>query len=267
LMQIPKIILLIGGLVLFTFLFVFGMLPAKAAPPRQLTPFPTPTPGPDGRIIYIVQPGDTLWRIAAISELSIDEIRLLNNLGPDEPILPNQALLLGLGGPVEVVPTPGPSPLPTSILPTPSPEAGTGVVCVFLFEDLNGDAFHQETEPMIPGGAISISNREGTVSQTANTSGGEEPDCFEGIPEGDYNVTVAVPEGFNPTTLLNYPLSLFAGDQTLLDFGAQISIQAEGEAPPPEQDGRSPLLGIVGAVLIIGGVGLGFFAGRLRRTP
>ena len=40
--------------------------PAYAAPALQLTEFPTPTPGPDGRIIYIVQDGDTLWRIAAV---------------------------------------------------------------------------------------------------------------------------------------------------------------------------------------------------------
>ncbi len=37
--------------------------PVTAAPPLQATDFATPTPGPDGKIIYIVQPGDSLWRI------------------------------------------------------------------------------------------------------------------------------------------------------------------------------------------------------------
>ena len=61
-------------------------IPALAAPKAQQTVFPTPTPGPDGRIIYIVQPGDTLWRVSAITGVPLDELRGLNNLGADEPI-------------------------------------------------------------------------------------------------------------------------------------------------------------------------------------
>jgi len=37
---------------------------------------------------------------------------------------------------------------------------------------------------------------------------------------------VAVPEGYNPTTVMNYALTVNAGDQALLDFGAQVSAQA-----------------------------------------
>ena len=39
--------------------------------------------------------------------------------------------------------------------------------------------------------------------------------------EGDYNVSVAIPEGYNPTTSLNAPITLVAGDITYLNFGAQ----------------------------------------------
>jgi hypothetical protein len=239
----------------------------KAAGALQLTPFPTPTPGPDGRIIYIVQPEDTLWRIAAISGLTVEEIQSLNNLGPGEPIVPNQALLLGLGGPVVASPTPGPSPTPTSLLPTPTALPGAGSICVLLFEDANGDAFHQEAEPGISGGAISVSDRSGAVQRTEDTQGGALPEaiCFEELPEGDYNITVAIPEGYNPTTLLSYPIRLNAGDETFLDFGAQISTRALIESPPPEEGGRSPLLGLIGGVLLVFGVGLGIAAGRLRR--
>ena len=52
--------------------------PVAAAPFQQPTPFPTPTPGPDGRILYTVQEGDTLFRIAAVSGVSVDEIRALS---------------------------------------------------------------------------------------------------------------------------------------------------------------------------------------------
>ncbi len=256
-----------AGLLTGILWLTLATLPTAAAPPLQLTPFPTPTPGPDGRIVYTVQTGDTLWRIAAISGLSLEEIRLLNNLGPDDPIIPGQILLLGLGGPVAVSPTVGPTAEPTSLLPTPSPFPGSGMICVQLFEDENGDAFRQDEELAIGGGAVSITNRSGTVSLSGTTSAGEEPNCFEELPEGDYNITVAVPEGYNPTTLLNYPLDLAAGDETILNFGAQISTQAVLESPPPAEGGQTPILGVLGGLLLVAGLGLAVFAGRMRRNP
>jgi len=69
-----------------------------AAPNPQLTNFPTPTPGSDGRIIYIVQDGDTLWRIAAVSGLNIADLRDLNNLGGGGYSIPRAADLLRIGG-------------------------------------------------------------------------------------------------------------------------------------------------------------------------
>ena len=91
-------------------LIIFGLSgTVSAAPALQLTPFPTPTPGPDGRILYIVKVGDTLLRISLISGVSLDELRGLNNLTGDN-IFEGQELLLGLGGPSQVTPTPGPSP-------------------------------------------------------------------------------------------------------------------------------------------------------------
>ncbi len=81
-----------------------------AAPQAQLTVFPTPTPGPDGKIIYIVQPNDTLWRISAITGVKIETIRDLNNLGVNDTIMPGDKLLIGFAGPVVGGSTPGPLP-------------------------------------------------------------------------------------------------------------------------------------------------------------
>jgi hypothetical protein len=74
--------------------------PVRAAPPAQI-PIYTPTPGPDGRIIYIVQANDTLLGIALLTGVPIEQLRALNNLSSDT-IFEGQELLLGLGGP-EVV--------------------------------------------------------------------------------------------------------------------------------------------------------------------
>jgi hypothetical protein len=263
-----------AGICLFLLIIIFStyQIPAQAAPPAQLTVFPTPTPGPDGKIIYIVQEDDTLWRISAITGVSIDELRDLNKLGPEDPIRPGDHLLIGLAGPVDVIPTPGPSPTPAPQLPTPSPEPGWGIVCIILYNDINGDSLRQEDEPSIPDGAISLNKRLGGISFTADTpSGGISPDaetpeelgftCFEELPEGEYNVTVAVPEGYNPTTELNQVLIIVAGDEVFISFGAQANSETLAEiAIVPESPRRSPVLGIAGGLILVIGIGLGIYA-------
>lgn len=238
--------------------------PTLAAPVLQLTPFVTPTPGSDGRILYKVQSGDTLLRISLIAGIPLDELRGLNNLVGDN-IVVGQELLLGLGGPSVVTPTPGPSPTPTPLLPTPTPKQGFGVLCVLLYDDRNGDSIRQEDEPSIPGGAISISNRAGSVSETVETAASTDPHCFGELQEGDYTITVGVPEGYNPTTATTYALELKAGDETFLGFGAQASTAAELQEPEQESGGQSILLGLVGGLFLLAGVGLAVFGTRLMR--
>ncbi len=240
--------------------------PVNAASPFQMTPFPTPTPGPDGRIIYIVQENDTLLRISLISGVSIDEIRGLNNLTSDD-ITVGQPLLLGLGGPVIVTPTPGPSPTATEIIPTATKIPGAGMICILLYDDRNGNAIRETDEPSIPGGAINLNDTIGVVSFTNETAAGEDPQCYENLPEGDYTISVAVPSGYNATTNMTYVLSLKAGDETYLDFGAQANSVNVTESPLPleEETGKSPLLGIIGGLLLVAGLVLGFFANRMLR--
>ena len=66
-----KRILLGAGLVLLILVISVQSYRTLAAPMAQLTVFPTPTPGPDGKIIYIAQEGDSLWRIAAINGIKM----------------------------------------------------------------------------------------------------------------------------------------------------------------------------------------------------
>ena len=84
-----------------------------------------------------------------------------------------------------------------------------------------------DTEAIIPDGNISISDRTGAVSLTGKTLAGEDPVCFIDIPEGDYNISIAVPADYNPTTELNYPLTLKAGDMATIGFGAQLKGQPQ----------------------------------------
>jgi hypothetical protein len=248
-------------------------LSAQAAPAAQLTPFPTPTSGVDGRILYVVQQGDTLWRIAAITGVTLDELRGLNRLGPDDIINPGDILLIGMAGPEIFTPTPGPASAPEEALSTPTVAAqGTGTICVILYNDIDGNAIRQEAEGWIRGGQISLSDRSGEVSETEETAPVFDADgdiaylCFADLPPGEYIVTLAIPEGYNPTTVLNRSLALSGGDEAYLSFGAQANSERIAEtAVIPVAPGKSPLLAIAGGILLAIGVALGIYAGLLSR--
>jgi len=248
---------------------IYSTASVQAAPifaPEEQIPINTPTPGPDGRIIWIVKANDTLLGISLISGVPIEEIRALNNFTSDT-IFEGQEIMLGLGGPAGVTITPGPSATITPFLPTPSPKPGTGNLCILLFNDHNGDSIRQEDEPSIQGGAISVSNRRGTFSDTRDTEAGLEPHCYEEIPEGDYSISVAVPEGYNATTRGSIEMDLKGGDETYINFGAQANAEtlAESQLIVPEEGDRSPLLGIVGALFLLAGVVVALFAGRILK--
>jgi LysM repeat protein len=264
-----KTIVYAVGICSIALLVIGWLLPVRVQAdqpaPQNQVPVYTPTPQPDGRIIYIVQPNDTLLRISLISGVSLDELRGMNNLVNDI-IITGQELLLGLGGPAEVKFTPGPTPTATVSYPTPTPEPGTGNLCILLFNDTNGDSLRQEDEPSIPGGAISVSNRSGSVSETVDTGTGFEAHCFEYLLEDEYTISVAVPAGYNATTNSSYILVLGAGEEAYVDFGAQPNSETLAEAPIlPAEGQKSPLLGIIGGVILLLGLGIAIFAGRLMR--
>jgi hypothetical protein len=140
---------------------------------------------------------------------------------------------------------------------------------VLLFEDANGDALRQETEFGIDGGAVSVTNLNGSYSEQQNTTAAVDPDtaepvraCFEDVPSGEYNVSVAPPDNFNPTMLMTYNLTIKAGDRASIDFGAQSQTVTANQVVEEQGGGRSSMLGIFGLLLLLGGAGLGYYAYR-----
>jgi hypothetical protein len=138
---------------------------------------------------------------------------------------------------------------------------------VLVYDDVNGDGLRQETEKAIPGAALSLTNPEGTYSQTLTTA--INPDatayqgmCFTNVSPGKYSVSAAAPDGYNPTINLTSSVEVIPGDVAYIDFGAQLKAVTEANNPskPP-----SPLLGIIGAALLLGGIGLGVYAWRIMR--
>jgi hypothetical protein len=242
-------------------------LPAAAAPSAQ--GFVTNTPQPDGRILYIVLEGETCSDVAFKHGIGMPQLRQFNTrLDENCTLTIGQQLVVGLA--VQAGPTAGPAPTLLPPTATTTPVSGTTEVCVLLFDDANGDALRQETEFGIEGGAVSVTNLNGSYSEQQNTSAAIDPDtlgpvraCFVDVPGGEYNVSVAPPDNFNPTMLMTYNLTIKAGDRASIDFGAQAkTVTASGETVEEQGGGRSSILGIFGLLLLLGGAGLGFYAYR-----
>lgn len=56
-------------------------------PVEWIVPLTTSTPNAQGEVIHVVQNGQALWNIADAYDVSIDDIRLLNNLAMDSTVI------------------------------------------------------------------------------------------------------------------------------------------------------------------------------------
>jgi hypothetical protein len=256
--------LLLPGLMLSATIFFTCIFPVQAGSTDPQVVYATPTPNADGRIIYTVKASDNCTSISFLTGVPLDEIKRLNNLKDDCALQLGQQLLLGIAD----KPAAQPTATPANQQPTPTLEPGIGQICVLLFTDVNGNAVPDGGELPLAGGAISVTDRDGKVSLTGKTDA-KAAVCFKDLLEGDYNISVAIPEGYNATSVLNVPLKLSGGDNSTLDFGAQPSSKGPdtnpGTGSTSTTDNRSPLLGIVGAVLVLGGIGLGVYVARMSR--
>lgn len=225
----------------------------------QGIPIYTPTAEANGNIYYIVKSGDTCQTISLINNISTDQLLSLNHITSVDDcdrLTVGRKLLIGIV-PTQAI-TAGPSPTPTSSLPTPMPVKGQGTICVLLFNDTNGNAVAETGENSLANGEISIASQAGDYSKTAPSTGDNTPVCFNNINEGQYTISVAIPEGYNATTAQNYTVQLKAGDTSTIDFGAQPGSQMNPSSS--NSGGTSLLLAVIGGLILIAGVGIGVYA-------
>jgi len=259
--------------VLGFFLFLAGVvllwsqIPVAASPDPQVT-YPSPTPGPDGRIIYIVKAGETCTQISLLYGVSVEYIRTTNLLDETCALREGQRLMIGVGGPSIISPTPNPAATTTPVAPTATPGVGgSAQVCVLVYNDANGDALRQTTEGAIAGAALSLTSSDGKYSQTMTSV--INPDatayqgmCFANVPPGKYSVSAAAPDGYNATIDLTASVDIIPGDVAYVDFGAQAKVVTETTTP---SKGPSAVLGVIGAAFLLVGIGLGAYTWSVLR--
>jgi hypothetical protein len=253
LMKNPKNLFLLS-ILLVTAGFALA-LPVLAQPVSAAEPIYTPTPEENGNIYYIVKTGDTCQSIALINGVDLDTLRSYNqlNLGDCDTLPIGKKLLIGIV-PTSAV-TAGPTPTITP-LPTARPPKGTGSICIYLYNDINGNAIAETGETALAGGQISISNTEAAFTSTASTTADDTAVCFKNISEGTYAISVAIPEGYNATTNQNFEEVLKAGDTATVNFGAQESSRINSSGG----SAGSILLAVLGGLILVGGVGFGVYA-------
>ena len=246
------------GVFLAGFILLMTLLPAGPKTGFSQAFYYTPTPGSDGRILYTVKSNDNCISIALKNGISEAQLRQLNNLQANDcqALQIGQKLLIGVKQ--ENTPTPTSN---VPVTPSPTPIQGNGSICIYLFNDTNGNALAETTELPLAGGQISITDQLSKVNLTGATLDTGDPVCFDNVPEGDYNISVAIPEGYNPTTAMSFKMTLGAGDSATVDFGAQpgsrlVTTVTEGNRP-------SPLLAVLGLFFIAAGVGLWFYLRRM----
>ncbi|MBI3359960.1 MAG: LysM peptidoglycan-binding domain-containing protein [Chloroflexi bacterium] len=250
--------------------------PATATAPPTTAPTPTsppptaprkiitPTPGSDGSIIYVVQPGDTLLAIAIAAGTTVEALRDLNHLA-NTNIFAGQRLILGAAGgpapttaamtaPASEAPTSSASVAPTaSPIADASPGAQTGKVCVIMYADANGDGVKGSSESLLAEGTFRVlASTNGALVGEYKTDGISEPHCFEGLAPGAYQVEAASPPGYSLTTTAKTGAYVLAQTAVGLEFGARAGV--------------SPLViaGIVVLLIAAGAAGY-FFVTRRRR--
>jgi LysM repeat protein len=217
--------------------------PPTATPGPSPTPLPTPTPRPDGAIVHIVQSGDTLFGIALMYSVDLDQIRQLNAsaLGSSDIIVPGQELVISL--PSE---TPTPTPPPAPPTPTPASESGSpgteggASICVLAYHDRNGDTFRDdETEELLPNAEFTLANASGVVDRYTS-DGISEPYCFTGLTGGAYRVIQSSPPGYEPSGPAEWPVAVAEGTSLDIQFSSirSESAEAPGETTEPVPAGE-----------------------------
>lgn len=250
-----------------------------AAPLPQLGP--TATPDAEGVIYAEVQPGDSIWAIAARSGITIDQILEYNDMTRDSVIRVGDRLIVGYAevttstdetveatavvtGTVEAEGTPATEeaePTSTPVTPEPTAEIAAAkvsgaAICLTAFDDPNQNGVMDQGEGLRAAVAFTISDGQSVVSNYV-TDGAAEPFCIEGLPAGSYRVSRSA----SPNEVLTNPgdsaIALADGSSLSLQFGSFESEAPEATTSPametsePESEDGGLLNAVIVAAVIV----------------
>ena len=227
---------------------------SKDAPPSPLL-----APQSADACRYLVQPGDTLLKIALrftgkgenykhimqFNRLASEQIRPGGQVNIPKALLRKEypcasasvvtPTLLPGATPTLLLPTPGPTPIftpPTTVtsqpMLTPPPRKSNKILAEIqgvVFEDVNGNGAREADEPGLPG--VQVILVRDCVTQTTDQAG---QFLFGNLQPGPQAVGLAetsLPPGYALTTAATVLISVTEGDLGYVKFGAQKSARAQ----------------------------------------
>lgn len=275
--------------------------PQPTAAPQQPAPTSAPVTNADGSIVHTVVAGDTLFGLSLQYNVALDDIYRYNGLNGQSILSIGQQIIIkpaagaqppaaqppataaptaqppaqatvDATNPVTDVVQPAPTATPASV--AENPPASAAKLCVFAFDDVNGDGLRTPDEGPIAGVQFAIANAQGVQAASYTTDGNVEPHCFTDLQPGSYTVAVQPAPGTVPTSDRRWGVALTNGGAPVnINFGSRSdtgapAAPAGGSTTAPA--GGSPLTGLLGAAiglvfLLIAGV-LGAFVIARRRA-
>ena len=187
---------------------VAGTNPTTNTVPAEVQP--EATAASIGGITHKIESGDTLFGLSIKYNVSVDEIKRLNNLTDDTILSLGQELII-----VPPVIPPTPTPIPPTLVPTPRPGhprcrvsvpitisnniTDTGFACVAAFFDDDGNGKYDTGEDFVPNVLFKLT-AQGVTLATYTSDGVNEPHCFANLPAIDYTVSTGFNQGYVNTT-------------------------------------------------------------------
>jgi LysM repeat protein len=237
---------------------------------------PKATPQPDGSIVHTVARCETLTGIAVTYNLTLEQIRQLNNLKSDVLIIGQQLIVQGPTQPTRAPATATPEGTevaeagqPTTVVTEEPVVNAKGIICVLGYEDSNQNGLRETEESAFAGVTFVVSSSSQTVG-TYTTNGSPEPYCFTDLTAGSYTVSW-VNDAFQATTEPIWTADVQPGSTLVHEFGVY-----SGNAPDTTDEGEASgggsnrivtaLIAAVGVILFLGGLGAAGYFLLLRRS-
>jgi LysM repeat protein len=292
-------------------LVILGDQPTATPQAQQPQPQPQPTaqqpqtqpatPDATGSVVHTIVAGDTLFALSIQYDVPLDQIYQLNGLNSQSLLSIGQKVIIkgGAGAPA-AQPTAAPQAQPT-VAPTqagtqPAPDATAAAtasseqptaeptevavntasqLCVFAFEDANGDGLRDEGEGAVPDVVFTVIDSQGTNTDEYTSAADGEAHCFTDLMPGQYKVNVKPAPGTVATSDKLWNVSLTSGSTVDVNFGSR---SGEGGGSVPDNSAGSAgstsggsnigslLGGAVGLVLLLAAGVIGAFVIARRRA-
>ncbi len=272
-------------------------------PPQQPQATPQPqvqvTPNAQGAVVHTIVAGDTLFALSFQYDVPLEDIYTLNGLNSQSILQIGQQIIIkaGPGGQVPAQPTAAPTTAPEAAQPTPAatdnaaqtPEATAGVeptatppqvadntnkLCVFAFNDGNGDGIRQSDEGTVAGANFDVIDAQGSSVATYTSANEPDPHCFTNLAAGSYTVDVQPAPDTSATSDKRWGVALTSGSTVNINFGSEGSgatgSNTQPETTPEKSSGGSSIGGLlggaVGLILLLAAGVIGAFIIARRRA-